>query len=557
MTQTVTRSALLAAVSAVLLVSSIVADRLGAPPEIIRKMVQFVVILTLVVAGVLSATMRISLFQTGVTAGRGGGAVALLVILVLGLARTMSGGADMPPPQVVLAASFGLLLHALIGAPALARAGGASLGDAIHRRFGSPVIAAAVSIAGLLLCVGLSLVVGERAVASIAAVSGLAHGHAALVVIGLVLATVLPGGARSIFVISGIGLGLALAGWALPLATLAAIPATDRAEVLQTAVAAIISAPLSLADLIGWSLAAAGLFLVLDTSLVWRGRAAAARTGHAIAVLAIVTLAVIPSLAVTLTASATQHLTQVPLDRLPAHVFADRNHGEVTVCGVSALPRADLVRKCRDLSVDGKLPASAVVVARPSSGRWLALVLDLPLVVGILYDLAVPLVLVIAFAGLLHQTAKLLAHDVLYRLVGRTGTSSGRLAMQRLVVICLAVGISFGLVSWPGGAAATALQAALLFIAAVVPLPMVVLAMWPGADARAALCGLGSAALTTLAYWSGHLSGEMSLVAGALATVGAGVVAALVFPAKETQGTDAAAILRGRRPGPLVEDRSA
>ncbi|HRK24247.1 MAG TPA: hypothetical protein PLQ11_04760, partial [Beijerinckiaceae bacterium] len=373
---------------------------------------------------------------------------------------------------------------------------------------------------------------------------------------GLAVVLVVPGGARGLLAAAAVACVLVALGWLLPQASLLPLAAEARSDVLEAAVMRFAEAPVSAGDLIGWTCAGIGVLLLLDTALTGQ-RPLLARSGHAAAVLVLLALAFLANLSDVGVRQAMQRLAATPVESLPAALFSERHRGEITICGTVARGVPDVMRACSGSIVDGRVPEARFAVNHPGSGRQLSAVHDLPTMVGVAFDLALPLVLVVTFALLVHQAAKLFAHDIIYRLTGRTGTGSGRLAMQRLAALGLIAMIALGVRPAVDGELARALASLALFLAAAVPVPLVILARWGRADSRAALCGLASSLIAGVAFWTGYLPSGPGYLAGTAAGLCAGMLAALVFPARSPHDRVAADILAGKQPGPLFQDKSA
>jgi len=157
-------------------------------------------------------------------------------------------------------------------------------------------------------------------------------------------------------------------------------------------------------------------------------------------------------------------------------------------------------------------------------------VLDLPAVTGVLRDLAGPSILILFAALLLHGACGLLVHDGLYRLLGRQGTASGRLALHRAASLGLGWAAIQPAGFWMSGDGPRVVMSSLSLLAAL-PLPLLLLGLWSRVDWKAALCGVSAAGGVIAAVWSGHVAPELSVIAAPLATLGAGALAALIVPA--------------------------
>ena len=544
--------------AAVLILASFVADRLGAPPDATAAFILVLSTLCLGVSGLSLATMRMSLFQVAGHNLSVPVVVALLAVVALGLSATSGIRPPVLDPAVLLAVAAACLVHALLAAAPLSRAGGYSFGDVIHVRFGSRLIAILVTLTGLAASAAVVLVLGQRAVAGLAEATGLARTSAAALVAGLACVIALPGGARSIAAACVVALLLALAGWLLPSLSLLTEPGVARGDLVMRAADGLFGGVLpSLAGL-GWVLAMLGLLTCLHVPAMLRDPVQA-RRAHAATVLVLIAAGVLAALVQTSLGDATARLGRLPADRLPTSLFGEDARGLVTFCdGVARSP--DEVRRACALGTTGEpVPPGRLNIRHPEGGLWLSLVLRLPVAVGTVFDLALPMLLIAALALLAHLVARCIVHDVLYRLTRRTGTSSGRLALQRLVTAALLLGVTLPslAVIRPEGP----LGHLILFMLASVPWPLALLAKWPRADARAALCGLASAAMAGTAAGFGYLTGAEGFAAGALASLSAGALAAMLFPARNTAQSEesrrAAAVLSGDAPGPLVLDTSA
>ena len=550
-----TSAVVLFSLAAVLILASIVADRLGAPPQTTATFILALGVLCIGIAGLLSATMRVSTYQAAGHALSLPLLAATVTTLSLGLSAAMSKGAPGLDPAAIVVLAAAALIHACSVAGALARAGGYSFGDVIHARFNSRAIAVIVALAGFAIALALLVTIGPKAVIGLAQALHLPRHVAVALVAGLACLVVLPGGARGLAAASGIVVVLALVGWALPSTALLAETAAMRGDLVEQATGFFGAISPSL-DGVGWVMAALGLLTCLHGPAVTRD-AVVARQGLALGVVAMLALGILAAGVHGITDIATARLATIPADKLPARMFGPDARGEVTFCGATVRGADDLRRACALASPSDPVPAARIVVARPEGGRWQSLVLRQPVAIGAVYDLVLPILLIVAFALIAHLSARFVVHDILYRLTGRAGTSSGRLAMQRLIAACLIIGVAIGLPLRLVPDLAGAVGKLVVFTAAAVPWPLALLARWKRADWRAALCGLASAAIAGAALWFGYLPGAEGFVAGALASLVAGALAALLFPARDDGSAHAGDVLAGRAPGPLVLDKSA
>lgn len=217
---------------------------------------------------------------------------------------------------------------------------------------------------------------------------------------------------------------------------------------------------------------------------------------------------------------------------------AGRAHGRR---GAALAALAVLVIAVVALALTGRSPSTAGAGLR------------IPTVARALLDLTPALVLTGLFAILLHVSARAVAHDVIYRLAGRMGTASGRMALQRLATIGLAWAALQGLlpsISWTTRDIPTAV---VLLLTAAVPGPLLLLGLWRRVDWRAAVCGLVSAALASSAIAAGYVETGAGLAAGALSCLLAGGIAAVIFPSREAVAMAATEVMTGIKAGGMAD----
>ena len=543
-------AAILTAVVGVLIAAGMVADRFGAPASATALMVLMLAILSVAFAALTTRTMRVSAFRA---AGHGQ-PLLHTALLAAGLGTGLAGLAPGQGTALLLPALAavigGLLLHLPV-AGALRRSGATSLCEAVYLRFRSRSVALLVA-ALLMLPLGmLALAAGERAVALLAEAMHVGRGSAAGIVLVTTLLILLPGGATGLISVGLIFGAMALVAWGTPLAAVLALPDGTGGLALAETVEGLGALSAHWGWVAGHACVAAGLFTLLGSA----SAAASARIARGAPLLAALWLLATGLAAVTVqsgVALATAGLAgKAPAD-LPAVIYSERARGLVSVCGVEPV-RVDAVqRACARASAGGE---ARIEVSRQRDGRWLAVLLGLPVALGTVHALALPLLLVFVLAGLLHALGMLLTHDVIYRLGDYSGTASGRLALNRLILTGLALLVVSGRL--PALAALQPLVLPALFLTAAIPVPMLLLAVNRRADWRAALCGLVAAGAVGGAIVGGLLTDAASLLAAAGAALAAGAAAAWLFASTDPADAAAADILAGRAPGPLHLDRSA
>lgn len=140
------------------------------------------------------------------------------------------------------------------------------------------------------------------------------------------------------------------------------------------------------------------------------------------------------------------------------------------------------------------------------------------------------LFLLTTYALVVHCVARTLVRDIFYRLRSRSGTASGRLALQRLVATILV--LATVLLPWPVLTQSDPVTQALLLLGAAVPWPLLLLSRWARVDERAAGCGIASALIAAMGVGAGVVPPGPGFVAAALSCLLAGALAALVAPAR-------------------------
>lgn len=165
---------------------------------------------------------------------------------------------------------------------------------------------------------------------------------------------------------------------------------------------------------------------------------------------------------------------------------------------------------------------SVAAVAAPG------MTVPIPPVLQAITALAPVLLLPVAFAMVVHVLSRTLVRDVLYRLTGRQGTASGRMALQRFVALLMAGW--FTLSPPPLPALDSPVGRVALLLAAAVPLPLMLLSRWQRVDWRAATCGIVAALIAAGALAAGLLETPLALAGGALSCLTAGILAATLFP---------------------------
>ena len=518
----------------VLATASVMAGRFGLSYGSLLALFTGLVLASVVVLSALSFTMLVPEFQRAAGSMAASRAAALVCVagglLMLALPRA---GSPAGPVAVVLA---GLLVSAL-AASASARRGGGSFADALEQRFAARL---PVGLAMLLLVpvfAGLGWALADDAVRQVAGAAGLSPPLARSGLALLLVVTVLPGGLSGLLVLALLIVLWSAAALSLPMIAGGAMLWADGGATLAPAMLAAIDGAVAPAEAGGWLLAVSGCLIALDLAPAGQG-AAPARRVPMLAAAGLAGLVGLHVLTGALVEVRTQHLAGQTPERLAEMIDDSHREAGLTVCGTDRLDTASLRRRCAARLENGTIPASGIVVGNPAGGHWRAAILSLPQVAGVLHDLSGPLVMLIALAIVLHRAAALMVHEGLYRLAGRRGTASGRLALQRAVVAGLAGLVAVLPPPWAGGDASGVVAAGLYLLAAV-PLPLMLLSLWPRAEIRAVLCGLAAAALVAGGIVSGHIPVLLGPWAGFAATLGAGALAALLVPAR--RGGDHAA----------------
>jgi len=526
----------LASATLVLAAASVVAGRFGVSDHAVASLGIGLVGLLAAAIALLSRSMRVPVYRS-VRAGLAPFAHGALV-LVAGLGAFLTWpGAMREGALISLIAA--LAFHAAWSAPHLARADGAVFADALTERFASRLLDGLVALALAGAVAVLAVMALRASVAGLAAGFDLSVPLARGTVLAAVAVIILPGGMAGLAGVAALAAVLGIAGWLSPLAALAASDLAPVDAIAATVLVELGGNGMSAVHLTGWALAAAGALVVLDTAQP-AGTPRLARRAVVAAAVALPLLVTMLILGTTVIERRTDALFTTPVSRLPAAILSDRAHDQVVFCGRSHADARTLERSCERLRQDGRLPADAITIQARERGRWMATVLDLPAVAGVVRDLAIPAILIVFAALLLHAGAGLIVHDAVYRALGRQGTASGRLALHRVTTIALGWAALLPDRPWPGIDGALATTTALAALAAL-PVPLLLLGLWRRADWKAALCGLAAASGVMAAPWFGSLAPGFAVPAAPLACLGAGLLAALIFPAPMTPDTDAAA----------------
>lgn len=519
----------------VLAAASVMAGRFGLSYDSLLILFTGLVLASVVVLSGLSFTMLVPQFQRAGAGGSVAGRAAALAcvsggLLILGYPHA---GHPAVPAAVVVA---GLLATALVASVPGAGRGG-PLADALEQRFATRLPVALVMLLLVPVYAGLGWALADVAVRQVAGAAGLSPPLVRGGLVLLLFVTVLPGGFAGPLILAPLIVLWVLAALALPVIAGGATIWADGGLALAPILEAALEGTVTPVGVVSGLLAVSGFLIALDLAPAGQG-AAPARRAPVIAAAFLAGLVGLHVLSGALVELRTRQLAGQTPEALAAMVDDSHREAGLAVCGADRLDGTGLRRRCAARLVNGTIPASEITISDRAGGLWRAAILSLPQVAGVLYDLSLPLVMLIALAILVHRTAALLVHEGIYRLSGRGGTASGRLALQRTVAAGLAVAVAALPPPW-GDAGAAGVLAAGLYILAAVPLPLALLSLWPRADIRAALCGLTAAALVAGGIISGHVPVQLGPVAGCLAAIGAGALAALLFPARRQ--ADAAA----------------
>lgn len=542
----------LIAVVIVLVGGSMVADRLGAPADLVATLALLLAVAGLTLAGFSARSMKPSEFYL---AGRNLPAVAVLALvltLLLALGAPPATEPGVLDLERLAAGCAGLLLFSLVAAGPLRRIGGYTFADAMSARFGSPLLSAVAALLSCCILAALALWLGPMAAAAVQSISGLKLEAARLAVLVLGAAIIFPGGLGGIAAAALLSAALAALAWTAPALPAWFAEASDRAIWLEQTAATLASASAPKPDWPLLAFAAAGLFVVLNPSAAGRDVKTPGRIGG-YAVIAAGVIALFGLFAHEVARQRIATIETASAQTLPSMLFSDQFRSIVRICGSEPTTPDDMKRICARTDHTGPQPRPAVeIIAR--GGRWHAAILGVPSVAGEAFGLATPFLLLVALAYACHAAAAALTHDLLRRFVLPPATAGGDLALQRMAGLLTLAGAVYASGHLP--APDERLLPALLFAAACVPLPLVMLARWRRADWRAALCGLASALVAGVTLWLGLLDGPAGALAGVGCALVAGLVAALIFPAGPGDAR-AVAVLEGAAPGPLVLERSA
>ncbi|HRJ68203.1 MAG TPA: hypothetical protein PK812_01230 [Beijerinckiaceae bacterium] len=545
-------SVLLVAVVFVLVSGSMVADRLGAPSELVAKLTLMLAVGGLTAAGFAARSMKPSAFFA---VGRNLSATAVLALMVttmmsLGAVRaTATGVLDL---AMVSAACAGVLLFSATAAGPLRRLGGYTFADAIAARFGSRLLTAIAGILSFCMLGGLAVWLAPATLRGVQMAGNLKPEWASLTVLTLCASVIVPGGLAGVAAAALLSSALIVGAWASPILPAMFADSSTRTHWLEHAGTAFTSGSAAGADWPLLALAAAGLFTVLNLSGTVRSQKASTQVG-CFAVMAVIAISFAGVFAHEVERQRVAMIESASVQTMPPIVFTDRFRGLVRICGSEPTTPDDLKRICARAGHSEGLPRSAVQIDK-RGGHWYATILAIPSAAGEAFALAAPLALLVGLALACHAAAASLTHDLLRRFVLPPATAGGDLAVQRMAALLVLAAALYG----PGYVPTVdpRLVSLLLFAAACCPLPLVVLARWRRADWRAALCGLASTLLAGAAVWTGVLEGPSGVLAGIACSLCAGAFAAAVFPASKAQ-EHVLAVIEGAAPGPLILDRSA
>lgn len=552
MKQLGSNAAILTAIAGVLIIASMVADRFGASSATVVVLVLMLAVLSVAFAALSTATMKVSAFSA---AGHRQPLVhATLLMACNAGGLVVLGGHPTPVASLplLLAVASGLLIATSV-AGVIRRSGATSLAEIMQSRFRSRAV---TLITALLTMVPLGLLAafaGDAATALLAEAMHLSRWQTTLfsaVMVGLML---LPGGALGLVSVALIFGAMSAVAWGVPLVSAVAMPESTVVQVWSRTAAQFLDTGGNIGLTLGYAFGASGLFVLLAGAATAAGARTAAGA-HIIAAMLVVCAGAAAIMVQNTVVVTTERLQGASPAALPPALYSERARGLVTICGIVPIHPAEAQKACDRLAATTGKPAPMLAVSPRRDGLWPALVLELPLVMGVVHGLAMPLLALFAFAAVVRALAQTLVNDAVYRLGDWSGTASGRLALTRIAMVLL---ICLSLAGFGPLTGSRTIARAAFFIAAAVPVPMLLLASWRGADWRAALCALLAAAGVATAILFRLLPDGLALLAAVLAAVMAGWLASLMFPSKDPRDSEAADVLAGRLPGPLHLDRSA
>ena len=531
----------------VLIAVSIVVDRLGAPPELIRILVLVFSAASIITAGAMTRTVRASTYL--LAAHRLGWARTTTVVAIPAMALAGLSGWSVLAGGVAVA--LGIAFHALVLAAPLRRSGAAGLGSFALGRYRSRLLGVAAGLIVAAIAGLLALFAGQHAVAQLLPATGLPEPALRIAVAALALLLVLPGGYASLA--AGCVILALLAGAAVLLPAMGLWVRVDGSfPAAYAAVAQDFLPAMSHAGTAEFALVFSGLLVMLATAATARD-AGMARKTHVAAALAVVGLSCGLAFADAALSRATGMLGGAPLQSLPAQIYTGRAQALVEICGQPPASPVAVQRACAPLLRDGVLPPEAVTIKSPGGGLWMAALLALPTPFGVIFALTPGLFLLGALAAAARAAAAGLINEGLFLAGGGQGSVSGRLALNRLVTTAL---VAFAV---SGQAGLARLQPhhlhAVMLATAALPLALFLPALLRSADGRTPALSM----LAVLGLAAAEAAGVASLPWQMDAAILLGVLAAslALFRSRQPEDAHAADVLAGRQPGPLLQNRDA
>lgn len=538
------RGLALIAVLIVLIAASILADRLGAPWPVTTVTMIGVAVAGFAFAGITSRTLRLSTFRVaGQRLGwsRGG---SFMLAIALGLSL-IGEARPYAVAQAAIIAAAGVLAFGVMYAAPLRAAGAAGLGSFAMARYRSRGLAALVGLAALAIGLALAITAARPALAAFSAIPVLSADAARMIFLALLLVMVLPGGAASLGATAVVAAFLALAAYGLPTAIIFADEDAGALDALARTSLAMAGADFTTNI---WLAALAAAVLALcgaGPAMRSPGLARQVSAGAALAAIGVAASLLITLFAVV---QVNNTLGDVPPQKLPALIYAERAQGLTTICGIAPSDPVAVERACRPHLAEGNVPAGQIRILAEGSPRWMAAALDLPMSLAALAMIAPAVLLSLLVAAALRFAVAGLIDDALYRLGHFSGTASGRMALHRLALGGGAVALAYGSVP---PVPAIAMPPLVLF-AILLPAVLILPGLSGRADWRSPLVLLvAAAAIAALPV----LAPELPIPAWgwAVLLLGIGVGTILLLPSRDAADAHAAAVLRGAAPGPLME----
>ena len=552
------------AMAAVALGAALVAllGRVGAPDRLVGALGPALGLTALATLGVLARSMRVTQFYTAGREQPAPYAALAFAALAAGLFPPFA-----PPALdataiggVALGLAIGLALAALGFGPLLRKTGALSVSDLVAQRF--PNVALRVAAVALVGAIGAlaALAGAEGAARALVEGTGVSHGAAIALIGAALILIVTPGGlsgvvwaAAGVAVLLLVGLGLPLAlsllgGERPPFPLIGDVgrwgEALQRLDAWRPA-----AEPLSIdaSEIVALTLGLAAFAPLLAPAVATPSRRGAQRAG----ILGLAwcgALAIVFATAIAAAALALGQATDgVRLEDLPNLLSAASGRGLLTICGASAPNLAAAKAACAaSPTFSGALRASDV----GTSGEFLLIVS--PSLRGFGAAMSGFTSAGLAGAGLalaaagVHTLGVALGQDFLHRMRDSHAVTSRRLAITRAVMIgAVVVGASL-LVLRPLEPAA--LIGAALALSAATVTPLLLLTLWPRANANDAAIALLASLATgeTVLIASGSTSFDHLAKAAILACVAglAGGIAASL-PRKADPMSEGAAFLNG------------